>query len=164
LPNTAVSAATNSSGVASSPRLLARLTHQRLARRADHLLGLELGNPLRRVGDLAGGDLDALKQRPAELERALRLTPYSRSEFAVACATWQSIEDDVERARRWYVRCRQAFAGSAATVGWGFEVDVTQRGGTRSVADLRECLVRRTIEDHGERIARLERRINVRDG
>lgn len=75
-----------------------------------------------------------LRDRPAELERALRLTPYARDEFADCVQTWESIEDDVERARRWYVRCRQAFAGSAATVGWGFEVSGVQRSGTRSGA------------------------------
>lgn len=73
-----------------------------------------------------------LRDRPAELERALRLTPYARDEFADCVQTWESIEDDLERARRWYVRCRQAFAGSAATVGWGYEVSGMQRGGTRS--------------------------------
>lgn len=73
-----------------------------------------------------------LRDRADELERALRLTPYSREEFAMCCATWASIEDELERARRWYVRCRQAFAGSAATVGWGYEVSGVQRGGTRS--------------------------------
>src|SRR3954468_785325 len=71
-----------------------------------------------------------LRDRPDELARALRETPYSREEFARCWATWASIEDDLERARRWYVRCRQAFAGSAATVGWGYEVSGVQRGGT----------------------------------
>lgn len=74
----------------------------------------------------------ALRDRPDDLERALRLTPYSRDEFEICCRTWESIEDDVERARRWYVRCRQAFAGSAATVGWGFEVTGSKRAGTRA--------------------------------
>jgi len=75
-----------------------------------------------------------LRDRPEELERALGLTPYSRTEFELCRTTWESIEDDVERARRWYVRCRQAFAGSCATVGWGFEISGAQRGGTRSGA------------------------------
>lgn len=72
-----------------------------------------------------------LRDRPEELERALRLTPYAREEFAEACSTWESTVDDVERARRWYTRCRQAFAGSSATRGWGFEVTPTG-GGTRA--------------------------------
>lgn len=75
-----------------------------------------------------------LRDRPDELARALRLTPYSRAEFAAAVATWESIEDDLERARRWYLRTRAAFAGSGATTGWGFETTGSQRGGTRSSA------------------------------
>jgi DNA adenine methylase len=73
-----------------------------------------------------------LRDRPEELERALRLTPYARDEFAQCVQTWEAIEDDLERARRWYVRCRQAFAGSAATVGWGYEISGVQRAGTRA--------------------------------
>lgn len=73
-----------------------------------------------------------LRERPVELERALRLTPYAREEFRHACAVWETTDEDLERARLWYVRCRQAFAASAATVGWAFEVDGAQRGGTRA--------------------------------
>lgn len=73
-----------------------------------------------------------LRDRPDELERALRLTPYARDEFADCVQTWESTEDDLERARRWYVRCRQAFAGSAATVGWGYEITGARRAGTRA--------------------------------
>jgi len=73
-----------------------------------------------------------LRDRPDELARALRLTPYSREEFTDCVRTWEQVEDDVERARRWYVRCRQAFAASSATVGWGYERTGATRGGTRS--------------------------------
>jgi DNA adenine methylase len=96
----------------------------------------------------------ALREHPDELERALRLTPYSRAEFAEACRTWESIEDDVERARRWYVRCRQAFASSAATVGWGFEVDGAARGGTRARSFA-------TAVDNLERFAERFRRVQI---
>lgn len=73
-----------------------------------------------------------LRDRPSELARALRLTPYSREEFALCARTWELIDDDVERARRWYVRCRQAFASSTATVGWGYERTGAARGGVRA--------------------------------
>lgn len=95
-----------------------------------------------------------LRDRPDELERALRLTPYSREEFAACVKTWDSIEDDVERARRWYVRARQAFAGSAATVGWGFEANGAQRGGTRAGSFA-------TSVDNLERFAQRFRRVQV---
>jgi len=95
-----------------------------------------------------------LRDRPAELERALRLTPYSRYEFADCVQTWESIEDDLERARRWYVRCRQVFAGSAATVGWGYEVSGVQRGGTRSGSFA-------TSAEQLERFAERFRRVQV---
>jgi DNA adenine methylase len=54
--------------------------------------------------DVDGGLVNffrVLRARPDELERVLRLTPYSREEFADCCETWKSIEDDIERARRW---------------------------------------------------------------
>jgi DNA adenine methylase len=95
-----------------------------------------------------------LRDRPDELERALRLTPYSREEFALCVRTWRSIEDELERARRWYVRCRQAFAGSAATVGWGFEVSGAQRGGTRAGSWA-------TSVDELERFAERFRRVQI---
>jgi DNA adenine methylase len=95
-----------------------------------------------------------LRDRPAELERALRLTPYAREEFGACVRTWKSIEDDLERARRWYVRCRQAFAGSAATVGWGYEVSGVQRGGTRSSSFA-------TSVEQLERFAERFRRVQV---
>jgi DNA adenine methylase len=72
-----------------------------------------------------------LRERPTELERVLRFTPYAREEFAEAAATWETVGEDLERARRWYTRCGQAFAASSATVGWGFEVTPTG-GGTRA--------------------------------
>jgi DNA adenine methylase len=95
-----------------------------------------------------------LREQPAELERALRLTPYARGEFAECVRTWESIEDDLERARRWYVRCRQAFAGSAATVGWGYEISGAQRGGTRSSSFA-------TSVEQLERFAERFRRVQV---
>lgn len=50
-----------------------------------------------------------LRDHPGELERACRLTPYSRDEFnsidlAVPC------DDPIERARRWWVRLTQSYA------------------------------------------------------
>jgi DNA adenine methylase len=72
-----------------------------------------------------------LRERPEALARALTLTPYARSEFESCRDSWEQCEDELERARRWYVRSRQSF-GCSDSVGWGFEVDGAQRGGTRA--------------------------------
>ncbi len=62
-----------------------------------------------------------LRDQPAELERRLRLTPFARSEFEHCRDTWRDSGDEVEKARRWYVRVEQAFAGTPTTSGWGGE-------------------------------------------
>lgn len=62
-----------------------------------------------------------LRDRPDELIRALQLTPFAREEFELCLATWEDVEDEVERARRWYVRIAQAYGGNPSTVGWSAE-------------------------------------------
>ncbi len=73
----------------------------------------------------------ALRDHPEQLARSLRLTPYSREEFTHCRDTWENTPGDIERARRWYVRMRQAF-GCSASVGWGYERDGSLSGGTRA--------------------------------
>jgi len=70
-----------------------------------------------------------LRDRPEDLEHACRLSPYSRDEFAQADVADPSI-DDLERARRWWVRVNQSFAkvGTAAT-GWSTSI---KRGANNS--------------------------------
>jgi DNA adenine methylase len=76
-----------------------------------------------------------LRDHPEELERACRLTPYARAEYAAASLTEHDLDDEgsddglkeglgeVERARRWWVRVSQSFAhtGSQAT-GWSTSI------------------------------------------
>lgn len=61
----------------------------------------------------------ALRDREDELVRALRFTPYARDEFAAADLTEEGL-DDVERARRFFVRTTQGHnaAGSGGRAGW----------------------------------------------
>lgn len=63
-----------------------------------------------------------LREDPRELERVCRLTPYSRDEFNAADLHDAAI-DDLERARRWWVRTNQSFAhtGTDAT-GWSTSI------------------------------------------
>lgn len=54
-----------------------------------------------------------LRDRPHELVAKLRLSPWSRSEFAVNCSTDNAI-DDIERARRLYCRLWMSIEGGLA--------------------------------------------------
>lgn len=63
-----------------------------------------------------------LREQPEGLERVCRLTPYARDEFLAADLHDDAI-DDLERARRWWVRTNQSFAhtGTDAT-GWSTSI------------------------------------------
>jgi hypothetical protein len=58
-----------------------------------------------------------LRDRPVELQHVLALTPYARSEFEHCRATWTHMDDELERARRWYARTRMAFAAQPPRAG-----------------------------------------------
>jgi DNA adenine methylase len=60
-----------------------------------------------------------LRDAPETLTRAIALTPFSREEFCKAIYGVASPADDVERARRFYVRARQARTGLAQTASLG---------------------------------------------
>ncbi|GAB3201793.1 DNA adenine methylase [Nocardioides hungaricus] len=63
-----------------------------------------------------------LRDRPDELERVCRLTPYSREEFARADLAEGGLSD-LERARRWWVRTNQSFAHTGSTrTGWSTSI------------------------------------------
>lgn len=73
-----------------------------------------------------------LREHPDELERRLRLTPFSRSEFARAVESsrvgYRDVADPIERARLFWVRVEQSFAGTPMTVGWAGEFRGRRRG------------------------------------
>jgi DNA adenine methylase len=70
--------------------------------------------PCEVYNDLDAGVVDlfrALRDHPAELQRRLRQTPYAREEFR-RCLEPYDGDDPVEKARRLFVRYRQAFSGT----------------------------------------------------
>jgi DNA adenine methylase len=73
----------------------------------------------------------ALRDQPDELARLLRYTPYAREEFIDCRESWEDTVDDLERARRWYVRMRQAF-GCSSSRSWGHERNGELSGGPRA--------------------------------
>lgn len=74
------------------------------------------------VNDL-DGDLvtfwRTLRDRPEELERVCVLTPHARSEFELSKSL--DVEDDIERARRVWVRLVQSRSQSMKPTGWKYE-------------------------------------------
>ncbi|MEM9609949.1 MAG: DNA adenine methylase [Actinomycetota bacterium] len=69
----------------------------------------------------------ALRDHPDELIEALRLTPYARDEFKAAqaacsaSATSPATNDDIERARQFFVVTMQSFAATTApATGWSW--------------------------------------------
>lgn len=67
-----------------------------------------------------------LRDRPKELEDVCALTPHSRTEFAAADLDDPDL-DDLERARRFWVRVSQSFAKhSGQATGWSITTGRTQ--------------------------------------
>lgn len=66
-------------------------------------------------------------QKFTEFHRLVSLTPYSREEYNFCRKTWESSEDDVERAYRWFVVARMSFGGIFGN-GWGYAVTASSRG------------------------------------
>lgn len=80
------------------------------------------------VNDL-DGDLMAfwrvLREQPGELARVCALTPHSRAE---AIAARELVDDDVEQARRIWVRITQARTGTLRKTGWRYYINPAGSG------------------------------------
>jgi DNA adenine methylase len=101
-----------------------------------------------------------LRDRGDELIRAISLTPFSREEFHIAINGSVQGISDVERARRFYIRARQARTGLAqtATLGrWANCKDTSRAGmsgvvsrwlgGVDGLEDISQRLLRVQIEN-----------------
>lgn len=101
-----------------------------------------------------------LRDRGEELTRVISLTPFSREEFHLAINGSTQGISDVERARRFYIRARQARSGLAqtATLGrWANCKDTSRAGmsgvvsrwlgGVEALDDISERLLRVQIEN-----------------
>lgn len=75
-----------------------------------------------------------LRDRPEDLARACALTPYARDELAAADLNDETLED-LERARRFYVRSMQGFSGITGRSGWS--ITTAQRTSRASTAASR---------------------------
>lgn len=83
-----------------------------------------------------------LRDRPAELARACALTPHSLAEFRGA-DDFESPDDELERARRVWVRLTQARAGRLRHTGWRHYVNPV--GSTYGMPEYVQAYVRRIL-------------------
>jgi DNA adenine methylase len=74
------------------------------------------------------GFFRVLRERPCDLIRVVGLTPFARAEVDFACMPVPEGADEVERARRVYVRAWQGWHGLPARgrMGWRFERATTR--------------------------------------
>ncbi len=119
--------------------------------------------PVETYNDIDGDVVNffrVLRDQPDELERLIALTPFSREEFWYAVSDPVRGQSSVERARRFYVRARQARTGLAqtATLGRWANCKNTSRsgmsgvisrwfGGVEGLADTAARLLRVQIEN-----------------
>ncbi|PXY27416.1 DNA adenine methylase [Prauserella muralis] len=78
------------------------------------------------VNDLDGDLMTfwrVLREQPDELARVCALTPHARAEFLEAYALGLEVPDDVERARRVWVRLSQSRSGTLRRTGWRHYID-----------------------------------------
>jgi DNA adenine methylase len=120
-------------------------------------------SPVETYNDLDGEVVTffrVLRDHSEKLTRAIALTPFSREEFFVACQPAPPDIDDVERARRFYVRARQVRTGLAQTASLGRWANckntsragmsgVVSRwlGGVEALPDIAQRLLRVQIEN-----------------
>jgi DNA adenine methylase len=116
-------------------------------------------SPVETYNDLNGDVVNffrVLREQAEELTRLLALTPYSREEFALACEGRGNGVNDLERARRFYVRALQSFGASQRGSSWGLRrisrnVDLSEGvsqwvGGIKGLGAVHGRLLRVQIE------------------
>lgn len=120
-------------------------------------------SPVETYNDIDGDVVNffrALRDHHEELIRAIALTPFSREEYHLAVCGNTSDISDVERARRFYIKARQARSGLAQTASlgrWanckdassGGMSNVVSRwiGGASALDDIAQRLIRVQIEN-----------------
>lgn len=97
-------------------------------------------SPVETYNDLDGEVVNffrVLREHTEELIKAIALTPFSREEFELAVSPPDENISNLERARRFYVRARQARTGLAqtATLGrWANCINTSRRGMSGAVS------------------------------
>jgi len=113
---------------------------------AAHLLFAKSPSPIEVYNDLDRGLVGFFKvlrdpEKAEQLMRLLELTPYSRAEYYEYRDTWETIEDDVERARRWFTVANQSFSAIFGR-SWSFNVSASCKGVGRRVSQWQTSIAR----------------------
>ena len=95
------------------------------------LLFAKKPSPVEVYNDMDSGLVNFFRvlRDPAKFERFYRLvclTPYSREEYYYCRDTWETCDDEVERAYRWYIVARMSFSGRLGG-GWSFSLTLSRR-------------------------------------
>jgi len=101
-----------------------------------------------------------LRDKPNDLIRSIALTPFSREEYHKAIYASHDLIDDVEKARRFYIRARQTRTGLAQTASLGRWANCKETsragmsgvvsrwlGGIDALDDIAKRLIRVQIEN-----------------
>lgn len=97
-----------------------------------------------------------LRERCDELVHAIRLTPFSREELEIACTPEPGL-DDVERARRFFIRAKQTRTGLAqksSSGRWAHCVLTSRNGMSGSVSRLLGSVDR--LDEISARLSRIQ--------
>ena len=89
------------------------------------------------LDDLVVNFFRVLREQTDELVHALELTPYSRSEHEAADPAAPGLSD-LERARRWWIRCVQGFGRMPEKAGWSTSI----AGGATQAASAQALVAR----------------------
>ena len=87
------------------------------------------------INDLDGEVVNffrVLRDRTDELIRAIVATPYSRAEYDEA---WQTVEEPLERARRYYIRAWQGWGGGKGSRPSGWRYQLSNNRGKSVIMD-----------------------------
>lgn len=82
-----------------------------------------------------------LREQPAELQRRLKLTPYSRHEHQLCCDP-KPTRNEIEDARRFFVRVRQSFSGIEKGT-WSLGLDKARANDSANIVDRLEKAAQR---------------------
>lgn len=120
-------------------------------------------SPIETYNDLDGDVVNffrVLREQPDELVRQLELTPYSRDEFIKAHAPDAAV-DDVERARRFFVRMTQGYNSRSGLAdrdvvdgSWSYSIGTIRKGMAKQVAQAEGY--HEALSDVAERLRRVQ--------